>query len=283
MIEVKNIFHSYQDKQYVVEDVSFTIDKGEIFGFLGPSGAGKTTVQNLMIGLLPLKKGQILFDGNPITRAGADFYNHIGVSFEDPTLYTKLTGFENLKYYAGLFSVPTKDPLRLLESVGLKDAANNRASTYSKGMKQRLVFIRSLINNPDILFLDEPTAGLDPNLAKVIKEIILEQKRNQKTIFLTTHNMFIAEELCDRVAFINEGRLLATDSPRSLKLKYGNRSVKVDFLKNNQLKQEVFFLDRDSDLEKFSQLVNSKKVQTIHTQEASLEQIFIKLTGRKLV
>ena len=284
MIEVKNLYHDYEGKgKYAVEDVSFSIEKGEIFGFLGPSGAGKTTVQNIMTSLLPLQKGDVLYDDISIKNMKSRFFNRIGVSFEDPTLYLKLTGYENLKYFAGLFDIPTKDPARLLEMVDLQSASHRRAAAYSKGMKQRLIFIRSLINNPEILFLDEPTAGLDPTLAKKIKEIIFAQKKEGKTIFLTTHNMFIADELCDRVAFINEGKLVTTDSPRNLKLKYGDRSARVEYLKDSKLKTEVLFFEKDEDLKKFNEIIETEDVQTVHTQEATLEQIFIKLTGRELI
>jgi len=283
MIKVNDLYHKYEKKgKYAVNDVSFNIDKGEIFGFLGPSGAGKTTVQNIMIGLLPLQKGEVLYEGKSIKKMKSDFFNKIGVSFEQSNLYIKLTGFENLRYYAGLFNVPTRDPMLLLESVGLKGAAHKRAATYSKGMKQRLVFVRSLINNPEILFLDEPTGSLDPSLAKRIKEIIVDLKKEGKTIFLTTHNMYIADELCDRVAFINEGELIATDSPRNLKLKYGNKSVKVEYKADGKLASEIFFLEKEGDLDAFNKIITGRKVQTIHSQEATLEQIFIKLTGREL-
>ncbi len=284
MIEVKNLYHRYEKKgKDAVSDVSFSIEKGEIFGFLGPSGAGKTTVQNIMIGLLGLQKGEVLYDGKSIKKMKSDFYNSIGVCFEQSNLYTKLTGFENLRYYAGLFNVPTLDPMLLLESVGLKDAAHKRCGTYSKGMKQRLTFTRSLINDPGILFLDEPTGSLDPGLAKKIKEMIVGLKKEGKTIFLTTHNMYIADELCDRVAFINEGEIIASDSPRNLKLKYGNKSVKVEYKTDGKLASEIFFLEKENDLNAFNKIISGKTVQTIHSQEATLEQIFIKLTGRELV
>jgi fluoroquinolone transport system ATP-binding protein len=182
MIEVKNLYHRYEKKgKDAVSNVSFSIEKGEIFGFLGPNGAGKTTVQNIMIGLLSLQKGEVLYDGKSIKKMKSDFCNSIGVCFEQSNLYTKLTGFENLRYYAGLFNVPTLDPMLLLESAELKDAAHKRCGAYSKGMKQRLTFIRSLINNPRILFLDEPTGSLDPGLAKRIKEIIIRLKEEGKT------------------------------------------------------------------------------------------------------
>lgn len=283
MLTVTNLSHDYEGKgSYAVKDIDFHIERGEIFGFLGPSGAGKSTVQNILTGLLPLQTGEVLYEGVSIRKLDARFFNRLGVSFEHPNLYARLTGYENLKFYAGLFDVPTADPRRLLEMVQLGDAANRRVSAYSKGMRQRLVFARALVNNPRMLFLDEPTSGLDPNTANVIKAIIQEKKREGVTIFLTTHNMTIAEELCDRVAFINNGRIVAMDTPRNLKLRYGDRSVQVEYENGAGVQREVFFLDREEDHRSFLNLIATQKVQTIHSQEASLEQIFIRLTGRRL-
>ncbi|RSK28545.1 ABC transporter ATP-binding protein [Bacillus sp. HMF5848] len=283
MIKVKHLYHDYNEKgQYFVQDVNFSIEKGEIFGFLGPSGAGKSTVQNIMTGLLKLQKGEVSYDGVSIKDVKSSFFNKVGVSFEHPNLYTKLTGYENLKYYAGLFDVETEDPMRLLELLKLKDSANKKAAEYSKGMKQRLVLARALINRPEILFLDEPTSGLDPNTASIVKEIVLQKKQQGCTIFLTTHNMTVADELCDRVAFINDGKIVAMDSPRNLKLQYGDKSVKVEYRQGTNVQSEVLFLDKQEDKRKFVELVDSKRLQTVHSQEATLEQIFIKLTGRGL-
>ncbi len=283
MITVKNLYHDYAGKgEYAVDNVSFEIHDGEIFGFLGPSGAGKSTVQNIMTGLLKLQKGEIKYGNTSIKNVKPVFFNKLGVSFEHPNLYTKLTGYENLKYFAGLFSVKTEDPNKLLEMVGLKHAAHKKASAYSKGMKQRLVFARSIINNPEIMILDEPLSGLDPNTASVIKSIIKDMKKNGKTIFLTTHNMFVADELCDRVAFINDGKIVATDSPRDLKLQYGERSVKVEYKNNGTVSSDVYFLEKEDDKKQLQEALNNKQIQTIHTQEATLEQIFMKLTGRGL-
>jgi fluoroquinolone transport system ATP-binding protein len=285
MIEVKKLYHKYPGQvNFAVNDVSFRIEKGEIFGFLGPSGAGKSTVQNIMTGLLQIQQGDVVYEGKSIRNVTPDFFNYIGVSFEQSNLYEKLTGEENLRYYAGLFDVPTRDPMKLLEEVGLSDAAHKRAREYSKGMKQRVNFARSLINNPSILFLDEPLTGLDPATGEKLKKIIIDQKKKGVTIFLTTHNMFTADELCDRVAFINDGRIAAMDSPRNLKLQYGTNSVKVEWQsKGSGLNSEILFLGRMEDRNRMQQLMDEGNIQTIHSQEATLEQIFIKLTGRGLV
>ncbi len=284
MIKVQNLTHRYNGNTVdAVHDVNFEIEKGEIFGFLGPSGAGKSTVQNILIGLLPLQKGNVIYDSGSLKNMTKTFFEKVGVSFELPNIYEKLTGYENLKYYAGLFNRKTEDPDKILERVGLSDARNKKAQDYSKGMKQRLVFARSIINNPEILFLDEPLSGLDPTTAKKIKEIIKEKKRQKNTIFLTTHNMFVAEELCDRVAFINEGRIVAMDTPKNLKLQYGTKSVKVEYKEAEGVKSEIFFLDKGNEKERLSDLMKTKDVVTVHSQEATLEQIFIKLTGRELM
>ena len=283
MLAVKNLSHDYEGKgNYAVRDVSFSIPEGTIFGFLGPSGAGKSTVQNILIGLLTLHQGEVTYAGKSIRDQDAKFFNQLGVSFEHPNVYGRLTGYENLKYFAGLFDVPTLDPMKLLEAVNLTEAAHRKASAYSKGMRQRLVFARSLINNPKMLFLDEPTSGLDPNTAAIIKEIILQKKKDGCTIFLTTHSMATADDLCDTVAFLNEGKMVAMDFPRNLKLAYGERSVRVEYGDNGRVLDQVFFLDKAEDHRLFTDLVQAQRIQTIHTQEATLEQIFMRLTGRGL-
>ncbi len=283
MIEVRNLSHDYSGKgNYAVKKISFQIDRGEIFGFLGPSGAGKSTVQNIMTGLLKLQAGEVTYGKVPIGNMRKQFFNRIGVSFEHPNLYAKLSGYENLRYFAGLFDVPTRSPLELLDLVGLRESAYKKAAAYSKGMKQRLVFARALINDPEILFLDEPTASLDPVTAANVKDIILEKKKRGVTIFLTTHNMYTAEEICDRVAFLNDGNIVAMDTPRDLKLQYGEKSVRVEYREDNKVKTDLFFLSRDEDRLALQNLVGHKEIQTLHSQEASLEQIFIRLTGRGL-
>jgi fluoroquinolone transport system ATP-binding protein len=283
MLEVKKLHHDYEGKgNYAVQDVSFNIAQGEIFGFLGPSGAGKSTVQNILTGLLTLQQGEVNYDGVSIKDVDLGFFNSLGVSFEHPNLYTRLTGYENLKFFAGLFDVPTLNPMSLLEAVGLTEAAHRKVKTYSKGMRQRLVFARSLINQPKMLFLDEPTSGLDPNTARVIKGLILKQIERKATIFLTTHNMVVADELCDRVAFINEGCIVAMDTPKNLKLQHGERSVAVEHSLNGKTRSSIFFLDNPKDQSQLNNLITAGQVQTIHSQEATLEQIFMKMTGRGL-
>ena len=175
MIEVNNLYYSYsRNTEYAVKGISFEVKEGEVFGFLGPNGAGKSTTQKILTGLLPLQKGSARVMDVDVSKTTSEFYNRIGVSFENPNLYLKLTGLENLEYFASLYDVPTADPMNLLEMVGLKEAAKKKAGEYSKGMQQRLVFARSLINNPKIWFLDEPVSGLDPSTSSSIRKVIKE-------------------------------------------------------------------------------------------------------------
>ncbi len=283
MIEAKNLFYSYEKNgKYAVEDVSFNIDKGEIFGFLGPSGAGKSTTQGILSGLLELQKGDIIIDGQ--AREGMPdkaFFNRVGVGFEIPNVYKKLSGLDNLKFHARLYDGETEDPMKILEWVGLQDAAKQKASSYSKGMKQRLGFARSIINKPDIWFLDEPTMGLDPNTANSIKRIVRNKQAEGCTIFLTTLNMFVADELCDRIGFIVDGKLAALDTPKNLKLKYGQPSVTVEYSEDGVLKSDTFEMSGEAKTV-FQKFIGEHDVKTIHTGEPTLEEIFVKLTGRGL-
>ena len=284
MISVKNLYHSYnKDENYQVKDVSFEVEKGEIFGFLGPSGAGKSTVQNILTGLLQLQEGEAIVAGYSIEDISKNMFNKIGMSFEQSNVYSKLTAKENLDFYSKLFDVPTRDPMELLKLVGLDGKEDIKAGEFSKGMKHRLTFARSMINNPEMWFLDEPTTGLDPSIAADIKDIIKEKNAQGVTVFLTTHNMFIADELCDRVAFIVDGEIKLIDSPENLKLQYGDKLVEVEYIEDGKVIKETFSIILAEDKKRLQNVIESHEIQTMHTKEATLEEIFIKVTGRGLV
>ncbi len=284
MIKVENLRHSYnKDKKYAVNGVSFEVKEGEIFGFLGPSGAGKSTTQGILTGLLQLQEGEITVAGVNARKFTDKIFNQIGMSFEQSNVYSKMTAKENLDFYRKLFDVKTREPEELLKLVGLDGKEKVKAGEFSKGMKHRLTFARSMINNPKLWFLDEPTTGLDPAIASTIKKIIKEENKKGVTIFLTTHNMFIAEELCDRVAFIVDGEIKLIDSPRNLKLQYGDQLVEVEYIKNDETIKESFSTILDEDKKKLQEIIGKYQIETMHTKEATLEEIFIKVTGRELV
>jgi len=282
MIRVRKLCHDYTGKgNLTVEDISFEIERGEIFGFLGPSGAGKSTVQNIMTGLLQLQRGAVDYDGLPVQKLTPRFFNRVGVSFEQANVYLRLTGYENLKYFAGLFSVKTEDPMQLLERVGLRESAHKKAGAYSKGMRQRLNLARALLNRPEYLFLDEPTGGLDPSTAASMRELILEQKKRGASVFLTTHNMLLADSLCDRVAFLESGHIAAMDTLANLKQSYGSGSVAVEYRENGILHKTIFSMD-EAGRHALADFLRSCVPVTMHTQEASLEEIFLRVTGKGL-
>lgn len=279
MIAVSNLNYTYPSRaNSTINDLSFEIQKSEIFGFLGPSGAGKSTTQKILIGLLRQYHGQAKILGKEIRDWGHEIYERIGVSFELPNHYLKLTAKENLQYFASLYSGKTEDPISLLTELNLEDAIDIPVSGFSKGMKIRLNVARSLINHPEILFLDEPTSGLDPVNSRNIKDLILRRKAKGMTVFITTHNMALADELCDRVAFIVDGKIRLIDSPYNLKLQHGERSVRVQ----HQNGVEEFPLEGLGDNPYFLNVLRSQTIETIHTQETTLEKIFIQTTGREL-
>jgi fluoroquinolone transport system ATP-binding protein len=282
MITVEHLSFTYTGADTpAIRDLSFDVQAGEIFGFLGPSGAGKSTTQKILIRLLRNFSGRVDVLGRDLRTWNNDFYEYVGVSFELPNHYGKLTALENLRYFSRLYRNPTVPPEQLLEMVGLEEDGNLLVSQFSKGMKIRLNLARALLHNPKLLFLDEPTAGLDPVNARRIKDLIKAQQVAGRTIFLTTHDMAIADELCDRVAFIVDGRISLIDSPRVLKLRYGRKEVRVEYLVNGHTATCDFPIDGLADNPDFLATLRCP-VQTIHTQEATLEHIFIQVTGRSL-
>lgn len=280
MISVQNLCFSYTKKSFI-KDMNFNVSSSEIFGFLGPSGAGKSTLQKILTGLLTTYMGNVTILGREVKKQNNEFYENIGVDFEFPSLYEKLTARENLLFFASLYKKHQAiDPL--LESVGLLPVADKKVSDYSKGMKARLNFIKALLHDPDLLFLDEPTSGLDPSNARRMKDIILQEKARGKTILLTTHNMYDATELCDRVAFIVDGNLRALDTPRNLIMSRGAAKVRYTYSYNGQEKQTEIPLNQTSKDNILNQLVQENRLLSIHSSEPTLNDIFVELTGRRL-
>jgi fluoroquinolone transport system ATP-binding protein len=284
MIKVENLNFTYKKSQKkAISDMSFEIQDGEIFGFLGPNGAGKTTTQRLIIGLLRNYSGSIQVLGKERNLWSKNFYEQIGVAFDFPNLYLKLTAKENLQLIGAYYKNPIENPDKLLDRVGLLANKDVRIESFSKGMKMRLNFIRSIMHKPDLMFFDEPTSGLDPVNAHIIKEIILDLKKAKKTIFLTTHNMTVAEQLCDRVAFVVDGEIVVVASPKELMLEHGTRSIKVEYVNNGKLLEQNFDINALSENKEFMNILKTREIKTMHSFEASLEDIFIKLTGRNLL
>lgn len=280
MITVENLSYSYTHKPFI-ESMGFTVQAGEIFGFLGPSGAGKSTVQKILTGLIPSYKGRVVVNGIEAKKRNSDFYEHIGVDFEVPSLFEKLTGRQNLRYFASLYKhALALDPL--FESVGLASQADKKVMDYSKGMKSRLNFIKALLHEPSILFLDEPTSALDPSNARMMKDLILQQRDKGTTIVLTTHNMYDATELCGRVAFIVDGSIRALDTPRNLIMSRGAATVTYSYKEDDGEHQGTSSLSETAGDRFLQQLLMDNRLLGIHSSEPTLNDIFSELTGRKL-
>jgi fluoroquinolone transport system ATP-binding protein len=280
MIRVRNLRFSYTKRPFM-ENMNFDVQNGEIFGFLGPSGAGKSTLQKILTGLLTTYSGSVTVNGVEVKNHDNGFYETIGVGFEFPSLYEKLSARENLRFFASLYQKhQASDPL--LESVGLLPDADKKVADYSKGMKTRLNFIKALLHDPGLLFLDEPTSGLDPSNARIMKDIILREKSKGKTILLTTHNMYDATELCDRVAFIVDGELRAIDSPKNLIMSRGASKVRYAYTENGREEQGEIPLSQTGGDAVLQKLIQENRLLSIHSSEPTLNDIFVELTGRRL-
>ncbi len=280
MITVEHLYFSYTDKPFV-EDVSFHVAKGEIFGFLGPSGAGKSTIQKVLTGLNTRYQGSVVVNGTEIRSRTSAFYENIGVDFEFSTCYERFTARENLQYFAQLYGRRCRSAEELLAMVGLERDADKKVSEFSKGMRSRLNFIKALQHDPEILFLDEPTSGLDPANSRIMKDIILEEKKRGKTILITTHNMYDATELCDQVAFIVDGKVKALDSPHNLIMQRGAAKIRYTYQEDGEKTGECL-LARTADDPMLGELIRENRLSSIHSSEPTLNDIFIDITGRAL-
>jgi ABC-2 type transport system ATP-binding protein len=278
IIEVEHLSKHYGEVR-AVDDVSFEVAEGEILGFLGHNGAGKTTTVRMLTARARPTGGRARIAGHDIVRDRERFKPLINLVFEEQNLYERLTGRENLRLFASLYGAPASRVDELMERVGLSTAADRRVKTYSSGMKQRLLVARGLVNRPRVLFLDEPTKGLDPSSAREVRAIVRERAEAGSTVFLTTHYMEEADELCDRVAFLAAGRIVALDRPRELKLRYGERTVTVLL---DDRTEHLVRLDDLEDAARLERWMTAGEVLTVHSNEGSLEDVFVNVAGRRL-
>jgi ABC-2 type transport system ATP-binding protein len=282
-----------------VDNVSFSVQEGEIFGFLGPNGAGKTTTIRMMTGVLKPSLGKIEIYGKNVWKNQIMVKQVLGNVPEESNVYMDLTGLKNLEFIGELYSISKRKrrerSLNLLKKFELYERKDALAKKYSKGMKQRLLLCMALMSQPRILFLDEPTSGLDVQSSIIIKNLIKEYNKNGMTIFLTTHNMDVANELCDRIAIINKGKIIKLDTPEELRaIQKEFQSINVHLSKEIELsefrnldevnkvaKVKDYYHIIVNDIDRFvAQLINltrSKNVTItkINTPEPSLEEAFI--------
>lgn len=278
MIEVEHLARDYGDI-HAVDDISFSVAAGEIFGLLGHNGAGKTTTMRMLTGRTRPTRGGARIDGIDIVENFDQIKPHINLVFEDQNLYERLTGRDNMRLFAELYGQPAIRADELLKLVGLGEAAKRRVKTYSSGMKQRLLVARALVNEPRVLFLDEPTRGLDPASASELRQVIRRLSLQGTTVCLTTHYMEEADELCHRVAFLSHGKIVALDVPRELKLRQGKRTATILLASREE---RTVRLDSPEDAAQLATWMRQGDVLTIHSQEGTLADVFIALAGRPL-
>ena len=281
-IEICNVCHSFKETE-VLKQINLSVKKGEIFGLLGPSGAGKTTLINIITGQLHPSEGKSIIQGVDSTLLSGDEYKKIGIMMDHFGLYERMSCYDNLKFYAkldGNSNDEMKECInRILKEIALFEVKNRPVAKLSKGMKNRLSFARAILRRPDILFLDEPTCGLDPNTTEELHKRILEEKARGTTIFLTTHNMHEAQKLCDHVALLHEGIIVAYGNPSELCRKYNHQRRFLIHLKNGE--DVELGHERDS-ADTIANYLKNDELETIHTTEPDLETIFMELTGGKL-
>lgn len=284
MLNVHELTFTYPGRTSpAIERLGFDVNEQEVFGFLGPSGAGKTTLQNVLIGLLRGWEGSVRVMSRPLERWGRDYYRSIGVSFELPNHYLKLTARENLEYFRTLYDGKADTVEDVLELVGLESDIDRPVAEFSKGMQNRLNFARSMLHRPKLWFLDEPTWGLDPVNAVRIRRIIRERQGLGVTTLVTTHDMRTAEVVCDRVAFIVDGRVAAIDTPEALKRRFGTPEVEVRWeIEPGEERAERFPFEGLADNPAFRDALRRPGLAAIHSQEANLEEVFARVTGRPL-
>ncbi|WP_196260937.1 ABC transporter ATP-binding protein [Pelagibacterium limicola] len=282
MIEVENLGFTYvAAASPALAGLSFSVKPGSVYGLLGPSGAGKSTTQKILMGLLAGYSGVARVFGTSPGAGGRGFYQRIGVGFELPALFLRLTARENLALFAALYQSAPLTPMEALAAVDLADAADMRVEAFSKGMKMRLNLCRALLNDPELLFLDEPTSGQDPARARQTRQLIAGLRELGKTVFLTTHNMGEAAEICDQVGFLVGGKIAVEGKPFDLMRQYGQRQVEVVIDVRGKTAKQTFPIEGVGTNPQFLELIASPHLVSIRTLEATLDDVFIAVAGAK--
>lgn len=277
VIEMRNIVKKFAQKE-VLKGVNLKVSHGEIFGLLGPSGAGKTTIIKILTGQLQCTEGVSMILGQDTAALTSFVYQKMGMMMDNLGLYERLSCYDNLKLFAKIYDVSRERISEVLKQVDLAEAAKVPVSKLSKGMRGRLALARAVMNEPELLFLDEPSSGLDPQAVAMIHQLIRKEQKRGAAIFLTTHNMEEAGKLCDHIALLNEGKIVEYGSPKEICLRYNHQNkLQIRLLdgRNVVLPNGKFAADE------VKEYLAKEMVETIHSTEPSLETVFMELTGRR--
>ena len=278
IISMKNVRKDF-NKSVALKNLNLNIKEGEIFGFLGPSGAGKTTTIKILTSQLIPTSGQVIVLGKEVYDKEEIDFKDIGILTDNSGLYERLTVKDNLMLFANINKLHEKDVDYVLKNMKMLDFKNKPVKKLSKGMKQRVMLAIAVLHKPKLLFLDEPTSALDPGTTLEIHRFLRKLNKEGTTIFLTTHNMDEADKLCDRVAFLNEGEIVEIGNPEALKLKYAGDDIQVKLKSENN---SVIVKNNKEGAEKIESWMKQGQVLSIHSMEPNLEEIFLHLTGREL-
>ena len=276
ILSMEGVCLSFKSKR-VLDNLTFSVARGETFGFLGPSGAGKTTTIKLLTRQLVKDAGRIMLLGRPIENASDADYERIGILSDTSALYERMSIEDNLRFYARVRGKGTGDIDRLLERMGLIEDRKTLVKNCSKGMRQRAALLAALIHSPELLFLDEPTSGLDPAARAEVHKMLAELKESGTTVFLTTHDMAEAETVCERIAILNDGKIVACDAPESLKLRFARNRLTI----RTHTRGTVVTTKDAAAASQVHDLLATSECLSIHSDEPNLEEVFLELTGRE--
>lgn len=276
ILSMEGVCLSFKSKR-VLDNLTFSVARGETFGFLGPSGAGKTTTIKLLTRQLVKDAGRIMLLGRPIENASDADYERIGILSDTSALYERISIEDNLRFYARVRGKGAGDIDRLLERMGLIEDRKTLVKNCSKGMRQRAALLAALIHSPELLFLDEPTSGLDPAARAEVHKMLAELKESGTTVFLTTHDMAEAETVCERIAILNDGKIVACDAPESLKLRFARNRLTI----RTHTRGTVVTTKDAAAASQVHDLLAAGECLSIHSDEPNLEEAFLELTGRE--
>lgn len=273
IIEIQNFTKKYNSFT-AVNDINLSVKRGSIFGLLGPNGAGKTTTIKAMTGRLRLTNGNIFVLDLDVKKNMKEVHQKIGVVSEAQNLYEHLTVYENIDFFRQLYNIDKNKTDQIIEILSLTDKRKEKISNLSKGLKQRVLLARSILHSPELLFLDEPTSGLDPSSSRSVHKFIRTIRDNGTTVFLTTHYMEEADLLCDEIAFINKGKIVAVDTPKSFKSKFGKNDIEISYRDNNQEKTAIYSLKESDVFSKIAQIHGQHQILSVHSKEATMKDVF---------
>ncbi|MGM0420273.1 MAG: ABC transporter ATP-binding protein [Bacillota bacterium] len=283
MIKINDLRKSYNGRE-ALKGINLEVKAGEIFGLLGPNGAGKTTTIKILTGQLLADKGEANIFEQEVKENQEEILPKLGIVPENTNLYERLTIQQNLDFFGRLYDETLSQIKPYVKSLGLQEELDTQVKKLSKGMKQKVLILRALIHQPEVLIFDEPTAGLDPSSAEAVHNLLLKLNEKGLTILLTSHNMEEVDKLCDRIGFLSQGELITVGQPQDLKLRYSNNKVKIIYLPEDKegLEEEIINLNTEVSGLKIAELIKANRLKAIHSLEPSLSDIFVHLTGRGL-